>query len=341
MTSTWRVARVDKGVVRLVPDGGSADPAPPPAQITVATGRDGTLPLTVGEPTVPAVGDRVVLDGDRALLMPRTSELVRDTVGKTSLTQVIAANVDAVVIVEPLEPEPSLGRLERMVTIAWRADATPVILLTKADLADDADHWVDRARSVAPDVEVVTVSAATGAGMDEVQRALAEVRTLALVGPSGAGKSTLVNALAGRDVMRIGDVRGDGRGMHTTTHRELVPLPDGRWLIDTPGVRSIGVVATEEAVEATFADVAELARSCRFGDCLHTSEPGCAVVAAVEAGDLPARRLDSWHSLRREAARQAARADARVASQKLREVKSISRSIRSMKAAGQIRTRRG
>src|SRR5690606_29662255 len=217
VTSMWRVSRVDKGVVRLVPDG---DVDAPDDGTTVATARHGTLPMTVGDPVVPAVGDRVVLDGDRALVMPRTSELVRDTVGKTSLVQVIVANVDVVVVVEHLEPEPALGRLERMVTIAWRADATPLIVLTKSDLVDDTDHWVAQARAVAPGVDVVAVSATTGEGLDALHAALGEARTLVLVGPSGAGKSTLVNALAGHEVMRTGDVRGDGRGMHTTTHRE-------------------------------------------------------------------------------------------------------------------------
>ncbi|WP_420114478.1 ribosome small subunit-dependent GTPase A [Pseudactinotalea sp.] len=320
MTSMWRVSRVDKGAVRLVPDGAASVPAD--GTVVVGTERDGTLPMTAGEPVVPAVGDRVVLDGERALVMPRTSELVRDTVGKTSLVQVIAANVDVVLIVEHLEPEPALGRIERMLTIAWRSDAVPVVVLTKVDLVDDADRWLEATRAVAPGVDVLAISAATGAGLEALTATLQQARTLVLVGPSGAGKSTLVNALAGAEVMVTGEVRGDGRGMHTTTHRELIPLPDGRWLIDTPGVRSIGLVATEEAVAATFSDVEERARGCRFRDCTHTNEPECAVVEAVEAGELPERRLASWHSLRREATRQAARA------------------VRAPKAAGHIRTRR-
>lgn len=337
VTSIWRVSRVDKGAVRIVPDGGAALPAGEP--VVVATGRDGTLPMTVGERVVPAAGDRVVVDGDRTLVMPRTSELVRDTVGKTSLVQVIAANVDVVVITEHLEPMPALGRIERLVTIAWRSGAVPLVVLTKADLVDDADHWVAQARSVAPGVEAVAVSATTGAGLDELRTALEDARALVLVGPSGAGKSTLVNALAGADVMGTGDVRGDGRGMHTTTHRELIALPEGRWLIDTPGVRSVGLVATEAAVAATFTDIEELAAGCRFRDCLHTTEPGCAVVEAVEAGELPERRLESWHTLRRESFRQAARADSRLAAEKTRQAKSLSRNIRSMKASGQIQSR--
>ena len=333
----WRVSRVDRGAVRLVADGGLGAPGAEP--IMLATHRDGTLPMTVGDPVVPAVGDRVMVDADHTLLMPRTSELVRDTVGKSSLVQVIASNVDVVVVTEHLEPVPALGRIERLVTIAWRSGATPLVVLTKADLVDDADHWVAQASSAAPGVEVVAVSATSGAGMADLAAALGDAVTIVLVGPSGAGKSTLVNALAGSEVMSTGDVRGDGRGMHTTTHRELIPLPGGRWLIDTPGVRSVGIVATEEAVAATFSDIEELAAGCRFGDCLHTTEPGCAVVAAVEAGELPERRLDSWHTLRREAFRQAARADSRLAAEKTRQAKSLSRTIRSMKASGQIHSR--
>ena len=328
------MTRVDKGAVRIVPDG---DPSlPPGGTLAVRTDRDGTLPMTVGEPVVPAVGDRAVRDGDRTLILPRTSELVRDTAGTTSLVQVMAANVDVVLIAEHLEPEPSLGRIERLVTIAWRSDATPLVVLTKSDLVDDTDRWLEHAREVAPGVTVLAVSASTGDGLPELVDAMGEARTLVLVGPSGAGKSTVVNALSGGQVMATGDVRGDGRGMHTTTHRELIALPDGRWLIDTPGVRSIGLVATEAAVAATFSDVEALAQGCRFRNCLHTTEPGCAVVAAVDAGDLPEHRLHSWHSLRREAARQAARADTRVAAAKTREAKQLARTIRSMRRSGHI-----
>lgn len=350
MTSVWRVARVDKGAVRLLPDRGLAvvaDPEPADGSrdadtelVTVRPRRDGTLAMTVGEPVVPAVGDRVVLDGDRALVLPRTAELVRDTVGKTSLTQVIAANVDVVVVVEHLEPGPALGRLERLATIAWRAGARPLVVLTKADLVTDADHWVERAGAVVPGAAtVVAVSATTGAGMDALAAAVADAVVLVLVGPSGAGKSTLLNGLVGREAMGTGDVRGDGRGMHTTTHRELVALPGGRWVIDTPGVRSVGLVATEEAVATTFADVAELAARCRFSDCAHEREPGCAVIAAVEAGHLPERRLESWRTFRREAAHQARRADARLAAEQNRELRRRSRTIRTMQRSGQIHVR--
>lgn len=215
MTSTWRVSRVDKGAVRLVPDGAASVPAD--GTVVVGTERDGTLPMTVGEPVAPAVGDRVVLDGGRALVMPRSSELVRDTVGTTSLVQVIAANVDVVLVVEHLEPEPALGRIERMLTIAWRSDAVPVVVLTKVDLVDDADRWLDATRAVAPGVEVLAISAATGAGLEALAATLQQARTLVLVGPSGAGKSTIAALLSRLRDPEAGCVRIDGHDLRDLT----------------------------------------------------------------------------------------------------------------------------
>ncbi|WP_223408828.1 ribosome small subunit-dependent GTPase A [Occultella gossypii] len=334
-TDEGRISRVDRGSVSvLLP---AAGPGEEPAELTIATGRDGTLPAVVGDPLHPAVGDRVVVDGDRTLVAPRTSELARDGSDRTSVEQVIAANVDVVVIVEHLEPAPSLGRLERMLTIAWRSGAIPLVVLTKADLVSDAAHWVTEAGAVAPGVGVVAISASTGAGLDELEVHLGEAQTLVLIGPSGAGKSTLVNALAGADVMVTGVVRGDGRGMHTTTHRQLVPLPGGRLLIDTPGLRSVGIVATEEAVAATFEDIAALVELCRFNDCAHEREPGCAVVAALDAGELSERRFESWRKLQREARRQAARADHRIAAEQRRQVRTRGRDARE---ASRIKSRR-
>ncbi|TDE88871.1 ribosome small subunit-dependent GTPase A [Occultella glacieicola] len=327
------MSRVDRGSVQvLLPaDGtepGTLDPRAEPVELTVPTDRAGTLPAVVGDPVHPAVGDRVVIDGDRVFVAPRTSELSRDGSDRTSLEQVIAANVDVVVIVEHLEPTPSLGRLERMLTIAWRSGAIPLVVLTKSDLVSDTEHWVGEAEAVAPGVGVVAVSASTGAGLDDLDTALAGAQTLVLIGPSGAGKSTLVNALSGSDVMITGAVRGDGRGMHTTTHRQLVPLPGGRLLIDTPGLRSVGIVATEEAVAATFEDIEALVALCRFNDCAHEQEPGCAVVAALDAGELSERRFTSWRKLQREARRQAARADQRVAAEQRRQWRTRERSSR-------------
>ncbi|ROR97116.1 ribosome biogenesis GTPase [Salana multivorans] len=322
MTSSpaWRVARVDRTCVRLV----AADPetgAPrtgPAAGPVVRLRPGGVLDAVVGEPVAPAVGDAVVpaptdADPDRFLLAPRRSELVRDSVDRTAGTQVLAANVDVVLVVEHLDPEPKLGRIERLVTLAWRSGATPVVVLTKADLVTDAPQWLDDVARVAPGVGAHAVSAATGEGLDAVRAVLEPGTTLVVVGPSGAGKSTLVNALAGGDVMATGQRReSDGRGRHTTTHRELVPAGEC-WLIDTPGLRAVGLVADADAVDETFPEVAELAAQCRFGDCAHAGEPGCAIAAAIEDGRLDERRLASWRTQQREVAHQARRAGDRAA----------------------------
>lgn len=326
----WRVSRVDKGAVRAVPATGTGDPE------TFRTGSDGTLPAVVGEPLVPAVGDFLHVSGGVARIIPRIAELVRDSAGRTAAAQVIAANVDTILIVEPLQPLPALGRIERLLTIAHRSGARPVVVLTKTDLVSDASYWRDQAAGASPGTAVLALSATAETGIEQLRAELAEAQTLVLVGPSGAGKSTLVNLLAGSEVMDTGQVRGDSRGMHTTTHRELVPLGNGQVLIDTPGLRSIGLVATDEAVEQTFTDIADLAAGCRFADCAHDVEPDCAVREAVERGDLPERRLASWRSLRAEALRQRQRADARAMAEANREHRRKTRSVR----AARVRARR-
>lgn len=325
----WRVARVDKGAIRAIPDDGVT---PLPTSRTWRTSPDGTLAAVVGEPLAPAVGDWLHVHDDIVRLAPRVSELRRDSAGTTSAEQVLAANVDTVIIAEPLEPLPALGRIERLLTLAHRSGAAPVVILTKADLVDDDEYWAEQVRHVVPGVEVQAVSASTGAGVGVLHAALADATTLVLLGPSGAGKSTLVNALAGSQVMATGQVRGDSRGRHTTTHRELVPLGNGQMLIDTPGLRSIGLVASAESVAATFSDVESLAADCRFTDCAHDREPDCAVQEAVETGDLPERRLDSWRSLHREVERQAARVDARLAAERGRQVRRAAKSARAARS---------
>lgn len=311
-----RVVRVDRGAVLVLPAGDDV-----PVRVAVP---HGLVPLldaddTPGAAVPPAVGDGVLLgahpDGTPAVtaLTARRTAVVRDGADRTSQTQVLAANVDVVLVVEHLDPDPSPGRVERLLTLAWRSGATPVVVLTKADLVPDPEGMADEVRRVAIGAEVHAVSVTAGTGLEPVRALLGPDRTLVVVGPSGAGKSTLVNALAGADVMATGERRADGRGRHTTVHRELVPLGGGACLIDTPGLRGVGLVADAESLDATFADVAELAAACRFGDCRHDSEPGCAVQAAVADGTLPARRLDSWRRLAREAAWQERRADARAA----------------------------
>ncbi|RIQ18299.1 ribosome small subunit-dependent GTPase A [Jiangella rhizosphaerae] len=263
---------------------------------------------------LPAVGDWAAVrdwPDDRVTLeavLPRRTAIVRDSADRTSHGQVVAANVDVVAIVEHLDPDPDLGRIERLLVLAWGSGAQPVVVLTKPDLVPDPQGMRDEVAEVAPGVEVLLVSALSGTGLDELGALLRNGRTLALVGPSGAGKSTLTNALAGMDLMPTGSVRArDGRGRHTTTHRELVVLPGRGVIVDTPGLRAVGLVADDAAVAGAFADVEALAARCRFRDCAHLAEPGCAVLLAVDDGELDADRLRRWRKLRREAELNAAR----------------------------------
>ncbi|WP_298459289.1 ribosome small subunit-dependent GTPase A [uncultured Cellulomonas sp.] len=323
--TTMLVARVDRGAVLLLP----ADAPSSAATLRVALDRDG-LVATGADPEVsrdataadrlpPTVGDVVVVehDDDRpprlTALLPRRTAIVRDSAGGSSRAQPLAANVDVVLVVEHLDPDPDLGRVERLLTLAWQSGGLPVVVLTKADVVPDPAGMAAEVAQAAPGADVYAVSATAGTGLDPVRALLAPGTTLVVVGPSGAGKSTLVNALAGTEVMATGERRADGRGRHTTTHRELVALPGGALLIDTPGLRAVGLVADDTAVDATFADVTDLARRCRFADCAHRTEPGCAVQAALESGELPERRYASWQRLAREAAWHARRSDARLA----------------------------
>ncbi|WP_263731465.1 ribosome small subunit-dependent GTPase A [Cellulomonas sp. SG140] len=358
---TVRVVRADRGAVLVVPadvpqrptDQGhrgadqALDTVDAAAPVRVPLDHDGLVPDPDGLRLPPTVGDVLVLDasapGDQPHvhhLVPRRTALVRDTAGATSREQVLAANVDVVLVVEHLDPDPSLGRVERLLTLAWRSGAQPVVVLTKSDLVPDAPSMAAEVASVAPGAPVHAVSVVDGSGLDGLRALLRPGTTLVMVGPSGAGKSSLVNALAGHQVMETGERRADGRGRHTTTHRELVPLGDGVLLIDTPGVRGIGLVADAEALDETFADVTALAADCRFADCAHLSEPGCAVLAAVEDGELPERRLESWRRLAREAAHQARRADARLAAQERARVRQWSRDVhRSLRERDRVEGR--
>ncbi len=259
------------------------------------------------------VGDWLaVTETDVVALLPRTSLLSRGAASGTSRPQPLAANVDVVLVCSSLGATLPLRRIERLLTLAWDSGATPVLVLTKADLARDPAAAVRDVQPHAPSVEIVTVSAATG---DVAQLAgyTGPGRTLVLLGTSGCGKSTLVNALAGREVMATSDARHvDGKGRHTTTHRELVVLPDGTVVIDTPGLRGVAVTGSSEALDKAFVDVEQLALACRFADCAHAGEPGCAVQSSIDAGDLSAARMDSWRHLQRELAFQTRRTDLRL-----------------------------
>ena len=288
-----------------------------------------------GRADLPAVGDwiglsRGVGDGTAVVrfVVPRQSAFVRKSVGDVTEPQVVAANVDVALIATALPGDLSTRRLERYLTLAWESGATPIVLLTKSDLSDGVDSALAQAALAAPGAEIIAVSAVRGDGIDALSTHLRPGRTAVLIGSSGVGKSTLVNRLLGAERQRTAQLTADGKGRHTTTHRELVRLANGALLVDTPGMRELQLWTADDGLDSTFADFDEYAVSCRFRDCVHDEEPGCAVREAVEAGKLSPARLDHWHHLRRELAWLARRQDARAMSEERNRVKSIMRGAR-------------
>lgn len=321
-----RVARVERASYDVL-----LDPAGPAVRATL---DGGLLAAGANDPlAVPTVGDWVGVrawpDGRVSLesVLPRRTAFVRGTAGADSRGQVLAANVDTVFVVAALSTVPSLNRLERLLALAWESGAVPVVLLTKADLAADAEVLRDEVAEIAPGAEVVAMSAVSGVGMDAVAAHCTD-RTVAIIGPSGTGKSTLANRLLGADRMATTSIRDDGKGRHTTTHRELLPLPGGGVLIDTPGLRGVQLWSVDEGLESAFPEVEALAARCRFLDCGHASEPGCAVQEAVADGTLTLRRLEHYRKLGREAAWAASRTDARARAERRRQWKALARANR-------------
>ena len=258
----------------------------------------------------PAVGDWVLvekMDGEeRAIihkLLNRKVQFSRKIAGREIEEQIVAANVDFVLLVMSLNADFNIRRLERYLTAAWDSGATPAIVLTKADLCEDVGKLVSEAQAVAMGVDIFVTSAYTGEGIEEIRSLLKEGVTGAILGSSGAGKSTLTNALYGDVKMEVSGIReDDAKGRHTTTHRELVILPGGGCLIDTPGMRELQLWDQGESLSASFQDVEELASHCRYRDCTHKSEPGCAVIQAVNNGQLDQSRLQSYFKLQKELA---------------------------------------
>ncbi len=285
-----------------------------------------------------AVGDWVALrDGRVAAVMERRTVISRRAAGRADIEQVIAANVDVVVAVQAMDRPLRMRRLHRALALGWESGAVPVVVLAKCDVGDARDAAL---RVGELGVDVIAVSARTGEGLADVAALARPARTVVLLGESGAGKSTLANALTGDAHLPTAAVRaGDGKGRHTTTARHLLALPGGGALIDTPGVRELGLWSDAAGgIGITFADVEELAPGCRFADCRHDTEPGCAVRAAVERGDLAVDRLESWRELAREVAAQARRADARAARAHARAGSLMARG--AVRRAGRDRGRR-
>ena len=286
----------------------------------------------------PAVGDWLVLepvaDSDARIhaVLPRFSRFSRRAAGDVTEEQVVAANIDTVFLVGGLDHDFNPRRLERYLVVAWESGATPVIVLNKADLVDDPDRFVDDVASVAPGASVHAVSTRRPESLDVLRTYLGVGRTAALLGSSGVGKSTIVNRLVGYDLLRTQDVRmTDSRGRHTSTARQMVLLEDGGILIDTPGMRELQLWESDEGMETAFADVTELMTKCRFRDCSHEREPGCAIQAALADGSLDRSRWDSYLKLQREQRALEIRLDKRLQADERKKRRAFARQQRRPK----------
>jgi ribosome biogenesis GTPase len=288
-----RVSRVDRGLCTVMT--GSAE-----IRVTAERGMEIAVGDWVGIGPGPAADGRARI----AAVLPHRGVFRRAATGRGGSPQIVAANIDTVFLCDALDGSLGLRHLERFLALAWQSGATPVVLITKSDAVPPAvvAGAVEAVKGVTVGVNVVVVSSTSREGMVDLAPYLVPGRTVALLGLSGAGKSTLVNLLAGAEILATGEVRRDGSGRHTTTHRELVLLPGGGLLIDTPGMRALSVVGAGDGVELAFEDVEALAGSCSYSNCSHTGEEGCALAAALSEGRLERSRFDSWLQLRAEPA---------------------------------------
>lgn len=290
--------------------------------------RAGPMPVT-GDWVAAAPGPHASDPWSVLSVLPRRSAVSRGAAGDAQSEQVIASNVDRLWIVQGLDRPPNLRSLERYLAVAWESGASPEIVLTKSDLAADPEEDAETVRTIAFGAPVRVVSAADGAAVASLRDSLTPGQTVAFLGPSGAGKSTLINLLAGVEITQTGEVReGDRKGRHTTTGRELFPVEGGALLLDTPGMRELKVLDLEEGLQQAFPEIDDLAARCRFRDCSHSSEPGCAVQSAVTEGELASDRLESYRKLQAEAAHDRRRRDPRARAEHVAEWKTSMKTLK-------------
>ncbi|MDB9528686.1 ribosome small subunit-dependent GTPase A [Oscillatoria sp. CS-180] len=321
-----RVISEHRGTYRIVLDMGEAD-----AHVTGRFRHQAENSLTF-----PAVGDWVVVEShgrnNSATIhhvLPRISQFVRKAAGAATEGQIVAANVDTVFLLSGLDGDFNVRRIERYLVTAWESGATPVVVLNKADVCSDLEDVIAQVESIAIGVPIHPISALSGRGLDQLEPYLLPGKTIALIGSSGVGKSTLTNYLLGHQQQDIRAVRADdSRGRHTTTHRQLVLLPSGALLIDTPGMREIQLWGDGSGLQETFEDIEALAENCKFRDCQHDTEPGCAVQEAIALGTLDRRRLQSYQKLQREQQWIEQRQDSHVRQNTKRRWKQITKTIR-------------